>query len=195
MAVMALPEPYRRRLKSTNIVERLNREIRRRERVICTFPNSDSADRLMGAVLMEQEEEWSTGWRYFQMDAYYEDKESLQTRKIGELGRNRELPVSHDGSQHPGDEFTRPLGLDRIQIPWALNELEGCLDRVLAPILPDHPLSIPLLINPVGYQQKAAGLFFGSGQTVIRQISCSHSLMYRVLYIKLDESMLPHVKR
>ncbi len=47
MAVMALPEKYRKRLRSTNMQERLNEEIRRRERVIRIFPNDDSALRLI----------------------------------------------------------------------------------------------------------------------------------------------------
>ena len=42
-AVLALPEPYRQRLRTTNSVERLNEEIRRRERVIRIFPNRESA--------------------------------------------------------------------------------------------------------------------------------------------------------
>ncbi len=42
MAVMALPEKYRRRLRTTNMIERLNEEIRRRERVIRVFPNDAS---------------------------------------------------------------------------------------------------------------------------------------------------------
>ncbi len=41
-AVLALPDPYRRRLRTTNSVERLNEEIRRRERVIRIFPNRES---------------------------------------------------------------------------------------------------------------------------------------------------------
>ena len=43
MAVMALPEKYRKRLRTTNLQELLNEEIRRRERVIRIFPNDDSA--------------------------------------------------------------------------------------------------------------------------------------------------------
>jgi transposase-like protein len=74
--VMALPEPYRRRLRSTNILERLNQEVRRRERVIRIFPNTESAMRLLGALLMEQDEVWSTGRLYFKMDHYQEWKES-----------------------------------------------------------------------------------------------------------------------
>jgi len=76
MAVMALPEHYRRRLRSTNGLERLNREVRRRERVIGIFPYTDSALRLLGAMLMEQDEEWSTGRLYFRMDHYWEQKQS-----------------------------------------------------------------------------------------------------------------------
>jgi len=80
MAVMVLPEPYRRRLRSTNILERLNLEIRRRERVIRIFPNVNSAIRLLGALLMEQDEAWSTERRYFNMDHYWEWK-AAQERK------------------------------------------------------------------------------------------------------------------
>ena len=59
MAVMALPEKYRRRLRTTNMQERLNEEIRRRERVIRIFPNDESALRLMGALLAEFNETWA----------------------------------------------------------------------------------------------------------------------------------------
>jgi putative transposase len=69
-AVLALPEPYRRRLRTTNAVERLNEEVRRRERVIRIFPNRESVIRLLGALLMEQDEAWTTGKRYFDMTAY-----------------------------------------------------------------------------------------------------------------------------
>mgnify|MGYP001945749876 FL=1 len=46
------------RLRSTNSIERLNQEIRRREKVIRIFPNTDSAIRFIGAVLMDIHEEW-----------------------------------------------------------------------------------------------------------------------------------------
>lgn len=71
-AVLALPAPYRRRLRTTNGVERLNEEIRRRERVIRIFPNRDSVIRLVGALLMEQDEVWTTGKRYFDMTMYWQ---------------------------------------------------------------------------------------------------------------------------
>ena len=71
MAVMALPEKYRRRLRSTNMQERLNEEIRRRERVIRIFPNDDSARRLIGALLAEQNEVWQER-KYLDMDEFHE---------------------------------------------------------------------------------------------------------------------------
>ena len=71
MAVMALPEKYRRRLRTTNMQERLNEEIRRRERVIRIFPNDESALRLIGALLAEQNEVWQER-RYLDMDEFAE---------------------------------------------------------------------------------------------------------------------------
>jgi transposase-like protein len=46
--------------------------IRRRERVIRIFPNRESAMRLLGALLMEHDEAWSTGKRYLDMTAYWQ---------------------------------------------------------------------------------------------------------------------------
>jgi transposase-like protein len=71
-AVLALPLHYRRRLRTTNGVERLHEEIRRRERVIRIFPNRASAIRLLGALLLEQDEAWTTGHRYFDMTSYWQ---------------------------------------------------------------------------------------------------------------------------
>ena len=58
MAVMSLPEKYRKKLRTTNMPERNNEEVRRRERVIRIFPNDESALRLIGALLAERNEVW-----------------------------------------------------------------------------------------------------------------------------------------
>jgi transposase-like protein len=71
-AVLALPEKYRKRLRTTNMLERFIQEIRRREKVVRIFPNMDSAYRLVGALCAETHEEWSTGRRYLNMDEYFE---------------------------------------------------------------------------------------------------------------------------
>lgn len=53
------------RLRSTNMLERLNAEIRRRERVIRIFPNIQSATRLIGALLMDQNDSWIESFRSY----------------------------------------------------------------------------------------------------------------------------------
>jgi putative transposase len=72
LSVLVLPEKYRTRLRTTNMLERLHQEIRRRERVIRIFPNDASAIRLIGALLAEQHETWSTERRYLDMEDYIE---------------------------------------------------------------------------------------------------------------------------
>ena len=74
-AVLALPEKYRRRLRTTNMIERLIEEVRRREKVIRIFPNTGSAGRLIGAVLAERHEEWSTIRKYLDMAEFRTWKE------------------------------------------------------------------------------------------------------------------------
>ena len=57
------------RLKSTNLLERLNQEIRLGEKIIRIFPNRDSANRFIGAVLMDLHDEWlSSTKKYINFD-------------------------------------------------------------------------------------------------------------------------------
>ncbi len=60
LTVFSLPASHRRRLRTTNLVERLNEEVRRRTRVARLFPNEASCLRLVSAVLMEIAEDWQT---------------------------------------------------------------------------------------------------------------------------------------
>src|SRR5262249_40231972 len=64
LTVLRLPPTHRKRLRTTNLLERLNRELKRRTRVATLFPNTDSLLRLVTAVLVEISEEWETGKRY-----------------------------------------------------------------------------------------------------------------------------------
>ena len=58
--IFQFPEPLRQRLRTTNMLERLNRELRRRTCVATLFPNEASLLRLVSAVLMELSEEWES---------------------------------------------------------------------------------------------------------------------------------------
>ena len=66
-AVFTLPPEHRVRMRTTNGVERLNKEIKRRTGVATLFPNSASCLRLVSAILAEQDEEWMTAKIYLTM--------------------------------------------------------------------------------------------------------------------------------
>jgi transposase-like protein len=68
LAVFALPPSHRRRLRTVNMLERLNKELKRRTRVAGLFPNEASALRLVSAVAMEISDEWETNRKYLTME-------------------------------------------------------------------------------------------------------------------------------
>ena len=79
LAVLHLPSKYRQRLRTNNLAERVNRELRRRQRVICVFPNEDAAGRMLGALLLEQHQQWQSQHKYLDLDEFWQNKE--KTRK------------------------------------------------------------------------------------------------------------------
>jgi transposase-like protein len=78
LSVYYLPASHRRKMKSTNMLERMNQELKRRSRVIRIFPNEASCIRVLGTLCMEQSEEWETGRRYLkiQEDSDQDDQDS-----------------------------------------------------------------------------------------------------------------------
>ena len=75
LSVFRLPARHRRRLRTTNSVERINEEIKRRTRVARLFPNEESLLRLVSAILSEISEDWETGRVYLNMkDEWPEEK-------------------------------------------------------------------------------------------------------------------------
>jgi hypothetical protein len=91
---MAFPQEHWTRIYSTNVLERLNKEVKRRTDVVGVFPDVPSVIRLVGAVLLEIDDEWQIERRYFSL-------ESMRDAE-GTLGR------SNDGLQ-PLTAGSRPL--------------------------------------------------------------------------------------
>ena len=67
LTVFSFPSSHRRLIRTTNGVERLNREIKRRTRVVGIFPNEAACLRLVSAVLMETSDEWEAGRVYLSL--------------------------------------------------------------------------------------------------------------------------------
>ena len=72
LAYMTFPNQHRTKLHSTNPLERLNKEVKRRADVVGIFPNEASITRLIGAVLLEQNDEWLLQCRYMQIEGMAE---------------------------------------------------------------------------------------------------------------------------
>jgi len=68
LACFSFPEGHRRRIRSTNGLERFNQELKRRTRVVRIFPNREACLRLVTAMCVEQSEEWLSGRKYLDMD-------------------------------------------------------------------------------------------------------------------------------
>jgi len=67
LGVYALPETHRKRIRTTNMLERQNQELKRRTRVVRVFPHEQSLLRMIAALLMETNQEWM-GRIYLRME-------------------------------------------------------------------------------------------------------------------------------
>ena len=85
IACMSFPREHRQKLHSTNPIERLHAEIKRRTNVVGIFPNEDAITRLVGAVLLEQNDEWAVSRRYMTLEIHRSD-ERQSHRQAGRRG-------------------------------------------------------------------------------------------------------------
>jgi transposase-like protein len=74
LACYAFPAAHRPRIRTTNGLERLNQELKRRTRVVRIFPNRAAVERLVTALALEQSEEWVSGRRYLDMEPFWEER-------------------------------------------------------------------------------------------------------------------------
>ena len=77
LSFYSLPHGHHKHLKSTNMLERLNEEIKRRTRVVRIFPNEQSCLRLIRALAVETHENWIEAHRYLDMNLLHEHKKEL----------------------------------------------------------------------------------------------------------------------
>ncbi len=68
LSVYSLPLGHRRKMRSTNMLERVNQELKRRSRVVRIFPNDRSCLRLIGSLCQEISEEWAIARKYLEME-------------------------------------------------------------------------------------------------------------------------------
>jgi len=68
LAFMDFPKAHRKQIASTNPIERVNAEIKRRTDVVGIFPNDGAIVRLIGAILLERNDEWQLVRRYMQLE-------------------------------------------------------------------------------------------------------------------------------
>ena len=82
MTVMVLPEHLRKYYRTSNHIERLNKELKRRSKVIGVFPNSASIMRLMGSVLIERNDAMMSGRAIFSSKTYASLMQSEVPKKL-----------------------------------------------------------------------------------------------------------------
>jgi putative transposase len=94
---MTYPEDHHSKISSTNILERVNKEIKRRTKVAGIFPTDNSVLRLVGSILLSMNDDWATGNRCFSVDSLAKIEE--YKKNAAEKQRLREASLSEAASQ------------------------------------------------------------------------------------------------
>ena len=118
LAHMSFPKAHRLKIHSTNPLERLNAEIKRRTDVVGIFPNEAAIVRLVGALLLEQNDEWQLHRRYLQLEGLQavgdnRPAEALRRDELSDRSRPYEnhhsYTTSRDTTNLTGSKGSIPL--------------------------------------------------------------------------------------
>lgn len=87
LAFLIFPKEHRSQIHSTNPLERLNKEVKRRTHVVGIFPNEDAIVRLVGALMLEQNDEWAVTRRYMSLETVANicDDQAIDVAQIAAL--------------------------------------------------------------------------------------------------------------
>ncbi len=88
LACFNFPEEHRRRIRTTNCLERLHEEIRRRTRVVRIFPNQNSCLRLVSALAAEHHDTWVSGYRYLNMEPLAHENKTIAQNPVTPIPLN-----------------------------------------------------------------------------------------------------------
>jgi transposase-like protein len=90
-AVFTLPLGCRQKARTSNCIERMNEELRRRERALRIFPNEASVYRILGTVMLEMQQRWNLGNRYIDMTEHYQQIAKHKTKERRRESKNVEV--------------------------------------------------------------------------------------------------------
>lgn len=136
LAYLAFPPSHWKRLRTNNVQERANREIKRRSRVVQVFPSERSLERLVGAVMCELDEQWSES-RYFaygKIQELYDEKRKKGARRGRQARRRPRRSGQEDDLRELG-----ACGEGRCGVAWPLRF--RVREKAGTPYRPDSPFA------------------------------------------------------